>query len=284
MQPGQASRTIYRVAVLRAAHQILDESPRIFEDPIAVGLTPDASEAQIRAAAGDIRQPLQSRLRSMTLLRSRFVEDELAVAVARGVRQYTILGAGLDTYPWRQPVAARALRIFHTDHPATMAVTDEVFRKRGLTHSSNLVRAGLDLEAPALGARLAAMGFDGGAPAFFSMLGLMQYLSHGALDAIFELVAALPRGSAVAFSFNPPDSHLADGELEEARRSQSRGRSLGEPWLSRPAPAELMVKLGALGFGRVFHLAPELAQRRYFGSRSDGLAAPIFEQLMIAEV
>src|SRR5262245_9258353 len=124
MRPGQPSKTILRPAIGRAAHQLLD-TPCIFEDPVAVGLVPEATAEAILQADADHRA-LSSRLyRALVALRSRFAEDRLAEAAARGAAQYLILGAGLDTFPWRQPPFARALRICLPDPPATRARTPE---------------------------------------------------------------------------------------------------------------------------------------------------------------
>jgi O-methyltransferase involved in polyketide biosynthesis len=102
MFPGQPSQTMVRTAIRRAAHQLLD-SPRIFDDPLAVDLIPETSEQAILATADDHLRPMSTMLRSVFALRSRFTEDRLAEAALRGVSQYVILGAGLDTFPWRQP-------------------------------------------------------------------------------------------------------------------------------------------------------------------------------------
>src|SRR5262245_30204696 len=106
MERAQASRTIWRPALLRAAHQILDEEPKILVDRISVGLVPESTEHAIRAQADTLREPPVQLVRSAFLLRARFAEDELADAVRRGARQYVILGAGLDTFALRQPAFA----------------------------------------------------------------------------------------------------------------------------------------------------------------------------------
>ncbi len=99
MQPGQASRTLVRPAVRRAAHQLLDV-PRILDDPVAVGLVPEASEPAVLAALDDHSGQDAKLMRSLFAFRSRFAEDRLAqAAAARGVQQYVIVGAGLDTFP-----------------------------------------------------------------------------------------------------------------------------------------------------------------------------------------
>ena len=115
-------------------------------------------------------------LRSLFVLRSRFAEDRLAAAAARGVRQYVIVGAGLDTFPWRQPDYARGMQIFLADHVASLAWTQVKFWERGLPKPANLTFVPLDLEQERVGETLAVYGFDLGAATFCSVLGVTQYL------------------------------------------------------------------------------------------------------------
>ncbi len=120
MLPGQPSQTLLVPAVARAAHQLLD-APLILNDPLAIGLVPEASREAILGAVDDHRATAAMLCRSLFTLRSRFVEDQLETAAVRGVRQYIMLGAGLETFPWRQPDFARDMKIFFCDHPSTLA-------------------------------------------------------------------------------------------------------------------------------------------------------------------
>src|SRR5512136_521143 len=131
MVPGQASRTLLRSAIRRAAHQLLDQ-PLIFDDPIVLGLVPEASDQTILAALDDHGAPEPKSFRCLFAVRSRFAEDRLAQAAARGVRQYVMIGAGLDTFPWRQPDFAKDMQLFAADHPASLAWAQQRFRERGL--------------------------------------------------------------------------------------------------------------------------------------------------------
>jgi methyltransferase (TIGR00027 family) len=281
MLPGKPSQTMVRTAMRRAAHQLLD-SPRIFEDPLAVGVIPEASERAILDAADDHLAPLPTLLRSVFALRSRFSEDRLAQAASRGVCQYIILGAGLDTFPWRQPDFALALRIFYVDHPSTLATTMACLRARGLTTPPNVSFVAVDLEGGQLAERLIEHGFACKTGTFCSLLGVTQYLSREALAALFAFAASLPAQSEIVFSFVPPDDELAEDDLAATTYSGTLAETLGEPWKTRLRPSEAFAILTCLGFGEVFHLTPERAHRRYFAGRSDTLRAPRFEQLMAA--
>ena len=283
MLPGQPSRTILRPAVGRAAHQLLD-APRIFDDPLAVGLIPETSAEAILAADIDHRALSSCLYRTLVALRSRFAEDRLAEAAGRGVGQYVILGAGLETFPWRQPVFARSLRIFLSDHPATLAWTQDKLRARALATPPNLVPVPVDLEECPLGEALVAAGFDDKMPTFLSILGVVPYLSGKAVDALFGFVASLPRGSEIVLSFVLPDDGIAEADRNEMRVSNARVDTMGEPWLTRLRPPDMITRLRGFAFSDVFHLDRNLAQQRYFAGRQDGLEPPTREQLIAATV
>jgi methyltransferase (TIGR00027 family) len=145
MLSGQPSRTLLRAAIRQAAHQLLDE-PRIFEDPVVVGLVPEASEPGILATLDDQGAPDSKLFRILFAVRNRFAEDRLAAAAGRGVRQYVMIAAGLDTFPWRQAAFARDMQIFAADFPASLEWTRQRFGERGLVTPANLTFVPLDLE------------------------------------------------------------------------------------------------------------------------------------------
>jgi len=284
--PGRPSHTMVRTAIRRAAHELFDR-PRIFEDPLAIGFIPEASEQAILDVADDHLAPLPTLLRSLFALRSRFSEDRLAEAAARGARQYVIVGAGLDTFAWRQPGFALPLRIFYVDHPSSLASTLSYVRARGLVTPPNVTFVAVDLEGGQLAERLTEHGFAHGARTFCSLLGVTQYLSRDAVEALFGFAAGLPAQSEIVFSFVPPSDELAQDDVAAtthiATLVETLG-ALGEPWETRLRSSEAVTILAGLGFGEVFHLTPERAHQRYFAGRSDTLRTSGFEQLMAATV
>ena len=280
MLTGQPSRTIMLPAILRAAHQILDQPP-IFTDPVAIDLLPETSERAILAATDDLRSPHMTRLRALMALRSRFAEDRLAAATVRGIRQHVILAAGLETFPWRQPPFTRDMQIFAVDHPATLAWTKQRMQERGLLQPLNLTRVPADLEEQRLGQQLVALGFADH-PTFCSALGLAQYLTDAAVNALLRFAASLPSGSELVLSFVVGDEDLSGDDLAIARTSIAGAEAKGEPWRTRMRPEEIISRFHAVGFADVFHLKPELGQDRYFAGRLDGLRAPRWEQLIAA--
>ena len=142
--------------------------------------------------------------------------------------------------------------------------------------------APVDLEEQCLAEQLAACGFDLEAPGFCTLLGVSQFLTGGALDALLRFAASLKPESELVLSFAPPDDELAGLDLDAITRSVARTAELGEPWKSRPRARDLVDRLVQLGFSDVFHLSPDQAQARYFAGRHDQLRAPRWEQLIAA--
>jgi methyltransferase (TIGR00027 family) len=169
METGRPSATAFGAAALRAAHQLLD-APPAFEDPLALRILGP------RVAAAIVEDPQRAgapaSLRALVSLRSRHAEQALADAVGRGVRQYVVLGAGLDTFAYRNPFGARGLRVFEVDHPATQRWKRERLAEAGIEVPVRASFAPVDFERDTLADGLARAGFDADAPAFFSLLGV----------------------------------------------------------------------------------------------------------------
>jgi methyltransferase (TIGR00027 family) len=106
----------------RAAHALLDDEPKILlVDPLVrafAGFDNDEALLAAHAAHPAARVP---GIRTPFAVRNRYAEDELAAAVGRGIGQYVILGAGLDSFAYRCPDRMRALEVYEVDHPATQA-------------------------------------------------------------------------------------------------------------------------------------------------------------------
>jgi methyltransferase (TIGR00027 family) len=282
MRAGAGSDTAIFTALQRAAHQIIDDPPRILDDPIAVGLSPGSSTEAIRTAEAELQRPTIKLLRSIFVFRSRFAEDSLQDAVAAGIRQFVVLGAGFDTFAYRQPPWARALRIFEVDHPASQELKKRRLEKMGIAPPANLTFCPVDFESVTLKTGLAAASLDFARPSFFSWLGVTQYLTRDAILATLRFVRGLAPGSQILFEVLVPDSSLPESERKVVEFAADGSAARGEPWLSRFEPAEMRAQLAQLGYRSCDHLTTADAQARYFAGRTDGLHAPAMAQLLLA--
>lgn len=258
---------------MRAFHQSGDGEPKILVDPVIAHLLDPTVLDAIHHAPERFQTVGMRALRSHVLLRSRYAEDELRAAADRGVTQYVLVGAGFDTFAWRQPGWAARLRIFEIDHPAAQRAKRERLARAGLSDPQNLEFVPADLERDLLDEALAARGFDRRQPAFCSSLGVMVYLTPRAVDATLRYVGSLGPGTTLVSTFSPPAAAGQEGS-ERSMTAADAAAALGEPWLTRLEPAELEAKLRAVGFSDVTFLTPSEAERRYFLGRTDGLPAP----------
>jgi len=248
MIEGRRSATAERVAMRRAAHQLLDR-PLIFEDPLALAILSDEATARVRAGGTEEHTAVAQGFRLYMATRSRFAEDELAFAVRRGVGQYVILGAGLDTFAYRNPFPE--LAVFEVDHPATQAWKRERLQHGGIAIPDSLFFAPVDFERDTLAHGLEAVGFSREKPAFFSWLGVVPYLTREAAFATLTFIAALPRGSAVVFDYAILPEMMDERERKAHDFLAQRVALAGEPFRLFFDPAQLEIELRAMGFREV---------------------------------
>ena len=265
MRENEPSRTALAVAAYRAAHQTADGAG-IFADPLArIMLGSDADAVMARFEAAD---PARRRMRLFVAARSRFAEDRLALAVARGVRQAVVLGAGLDTFALRNPHREQGLRVIEIDHPATQAWKRERLADAGIGVPAEVTFAPVDLEREDLAAALVAAGFEMERPAFFHWLGVVPYLPREAVAATLRFIAGLP-GSEVVFDYAEPLEKYPEHRRAHIAELAARVAAVGESWKTYFEAGALSAELRRLGFEEQEDLGiPEIAGR-YLGTPAE---------------
>lgn len=257
MQAGKPSRTALRVAAHRAAHQIL-ENAVIFSDPLAL---------QILGADGTSATEISrdARMRLFVAARSRIAEDALAEAVARGVRQLVVLGAGLDTFAYRNPF--KCLRVFEVDYPATQAWKHERLTQAGIAVPDSLVFVPIDFERENLADRLDVRGFDRKEQSFFTWLGVVPYLKKEAIWPTLEFIGGLPGGAHLVLDYPDPPDTLSPELRAYHEEVAARAAGIGEPWVTFFEPEELHARLRAFGLIPIEDLGPREMAARFMPSR-----------------
>lgn len=263
-----ASRTAHRVAVRRAEHQVLD-FPRIFDDPLALRIIEPESLAKIRPGHVNRKQRLTKSFRAFMALRSRWAEDELAKAVQMGIRQYVILGAGLDTFAYRNPYPD--LQVFEVDHPATQAWKLERLAGAGIPIPPGVQFVPAHFERETVAEALAATEFRPDKPAFFAWLGVTPYLTDRAFEETMRFVAARPHGSGVAFDYAIPRTHLNPVESMALDALSLHVKNAGEPFQLFFEPPVMLARLLGMGFHTIEDLGRDEMNARYYVGRGDAL-------------
>ncbi|MGA3160024.1 MAG: class I SAM-dependent methyltransferase [Terracidiphilus sp.] len=264
METGKASKTALGVAIRRAAHQLMD-APPVLDDPIAVRLIGEGHRGKMGRASHRVGRDF----RAFMAARSRYAEDRLAEAVKRGARQYVVLGAGLDTFAYRNPHSG--LRVFEVDLPATQEWKRELLDKAGIARPKGLRFVPLDFEHQTLAEGLAEAGFDRGAAAFFGWLGVVPYLTLEAFRATLGVIAQLPAGSGVSFDYAVRPERLSAAGRKAFDALAGRVAAAGEPFQLFFTPEEMEAELGRAGFGRCEQVDSDELNERYFKDRADGL-------------
>jgi methyltransferase (TIGR00027 family) len=267
LEATKPSRTALGVGICRASHQLYDAAPLVFEDPVTVPILGDLYGAAMDAYAAEMQEGSSLGLRARILMRSRYAEDKLADAVARGVKQYVLLGAGLDTFAHRNP--HDELRVFEVDHPATQRWKRELLERNQMPEPLRLRYVPVDFERQSLAQELEAGGLDLASLTVFAMLGVVLYLTHTAFRATLDFIASLPEGSGVIFDYNGPRHVLEPHEVAARDRLAAQVQELGEPFRLFFTPEEMAAELTA--FRVVEDLGREQLNARYFTSRADEL-------------
>jgi methyltransferase (TIGR00027 family) len=277
------SRTAHLVAVSRAAHQLFDQ-PRVFEDPVALAIIGPEAVAGIRMAERRFNLSYSRFMRAYLVARSRLAEDALSEAVSRGVRQYVVLGAGLDTFAHRNPHAAAGLRVFEVDHPATQEWKRQLLSRAALKAPESLTFVSVNFESQRLPDRLAANGFHVAEPAFFSWLGVTMYLSPDAIQETLKFVAQSPTSSSIIFDYLTRPRRWQLLRRLGLKVMTNRMAAVGEPWRTFFDPTQLYPELMNLGFNSVRDFGADEINARYFGHAGARLRVGEIGRVVLAGV
>ncbi|MCX6468214.1 MAG: class I SAM-dependent methyltransferase [Corynebacteriales bacterium] len=258
MRDGQPSATAFGAARHRAVHQDLDGGV-VFSDPLAWAILGVDDRARIVESA---RGGSRHGLRWFIAARHRFAEDRVRIATARGVRQVVVLGAGLDTFAYRQPDPA--VTVFEVDHPETGEWKRERLRQAGIAIPASVRTIGVDFERDDLIAAMTAGGFAPDHAAAVMWLGVMPYLTPAAVATTLGAFGAMT-DCEIVFDYRAPITDPDAAALAAASDLRARTASVGEPLSEPVAPAELHGVLRTAGFTVIDDLDRPAIRRRILG-------------------
>ena len=274
--------TAVRVALWRALHVQVDLPPHVLEDEIGLKLlAPD--EGWRRRPDMDPRGT--AIFRASVVARARFIEDLVVEQAARGMEQYVILGAGLDTFAQRRPDVASQLNVFEVDRPGPQAWKQRRLRELGFAMPERLRFVPFDFEVGGSWRdNLMRAGFDSAKPALLASTGVSMYLTKDAIVSTLRQIADFAPGSTLAMTFILP-LEWAEPEERVGREAAERGaRASGTPFLSFFTPPEMIARAREAGFREVRHISGAALTERYFTGRADSLRLGRSEELLIATV
>jgi len=272
----------------RAAHLLLDKPPFVFEDSLSIRLAEDENlrAANLLAPDGSLivnEDDPRVWWRSLLVARARVVEDSVMEHLEKGVCQYVILGAGLDTFAQRRPELMPPLRLFEIDEPETQQWEQQRLRELALQGAPNHRFVPVDFESgESWVAALSEAGFNPGEPSVIASTGVAQYITVDAMTNTFRQAAGLARGTVLISTFVPHADLIDPRERHYRAQTEQGAASRGHPWISFYTPKEFISIASAAGFDSVHHIAADELNARYFNNRADGLRAKSGENLIVA--
>ena len=278
---GTPDNTAVRCALWRAMHVQVDPPPHVLEDEVGLRLVAPGDGWRDRP---DMDPEATRGFRAAMVARARFIEDLVAEEADRGVDQYVLLGAGLDTFAQRRPETASRLHVFEVDQPGT-----QKFKRRrlaelgyGIPDRLHLVPVDFETSAGSWPERLAAAGFDQGRPAVVASTGVTMYLTKEATAATLRRLARLAPGSPLALTFLLPEHLVDERDRAGLRASEAGARASGTPFLSFYTPDEMLALAREAGFKEAHHIPGASHAERYFTGRTDGLRPSTGEDMLLA--
>ena len=273
--------TAVRVALWRALHVHIDPPPHVFEDDVGLRLIAPDKGWHLRP---DMDPEFTKPFRASIVARARFIEDRVIEAVQRGITQYVILGAGLDTFVQRRPEMGSRLKVFEIDRPGPQHWKRQRLNDLGIGVPDWLRFVPVDFETnDAWWERLTSSGFDTNKPAVVASTGVSMYLSKDAVASTLSRVAAFAPGSTLAMTFLQP-LELADPTVRPGlERAEKGARASGTPFISFFTPSEILSLARESGFRDTRHVSAASLTSLYFAARTDGLRPPTAgEEILLA--
>jgi len=277
MDAVAASRTALATSLMRALHSRLNAHPLI-DDRWGEVLVPQAQRDRI-----DRESLLRSPAFPNVITRTRYAEDALQAAVARGVRQYVLIGAGFDSFCLRRPKFAEQVAIYEIDHPATQEFKVQRIRACDVLLPASVHFIAADLAKLSVAEALATSSFDSLQPAFFSWLGVSMYLTRAANLATLRSVAnCSPPGSELAFTYM--DAARLRSPTPAFLEIQTRVAAMGEPFVAGFDPDSIAGEISQCGLDLIEDLSGSEAVARYGRSDDASLSRPSSSRLALARV
>ena len=279
MTTKQPDNTALRTALWRALHVLTDDKPYIIEDKIGFNLIKPEKDWQERP---DMKYT--KRLRASIVARARFIEDIAKEQIEKGVKQYVLLGAGLDTFAQRNAEISLQVDIYEIDQPDTLAWKEEKLIENGYNIPENFHFVPVDFEASSWWNELLNKGFNIHLPTFVSCTGVTLYLTKEAITETLKKMTLLAPGSTIAIAFYLP-LELLDKEDQPMQEMANKGaEASGTPFVSFFSMEEVIKMATGIGLKAIQIVSTNEMTDMYFKNRADELIPASGEFFLVAKI
>jgi len=208
MKANTASRTAQYMAFFRALETKRNQRKRLFTDPYAIHFLNKKLQTIslfsalpfVHKSIGKIIQRKIPGAYTSGLARTKYIDDLLQQAIARGAKHVIILGAGFDTRALRLDFLA-GIPVTEIDHPDTASLKINTLRNTMGQLPPNVRFLQIDFNKQSLEHLFQQNNINFTLPAVIIWEGVTNYLSKTAIDATFAVLKNCCSGSSVIFTY-----------------------------------------------------------------------------------
>lgn len=279
MATVQPDNTALRTALWRALHVLIDDKPFVIEDKIGFELIKPETGWQDRSDMKYTR-----RLRASIVARARFIEDIAKEQIVKGVQQYVLLGAGLDSFAQRNAALSEQIKIYEIDQPGTLKWKENKLIENGYKIPPQLHFVPVDFETSSWWAELLKNGFDINQPAFVSCTGVTLYLTKASITDTLQKIKLLASGSTIAIAFYLSLEHLDEEDKPLMEMAIKGAAASGTPFQSFYTEDEITELATSIGLKEIKTISSKDMTEKYFNNRTDNLVPASGEFFLVAKV
>lgn len=277
--PVAPEHTAVRVALWRALHVQIDAQPYVLKDTIGADLVAEKGWQN----RPDMKPDFSKTMRASVVGRARFIEDLVEEQCKKGILQYVILGAGLDTFALRRLDLAARMQIFEVDQPGPQAWKQKRLAQLEIKTPTSLHFVPVDFEAgQSWWEKITEAGFDQSKPAVVVSTGVSMYLTKETNIETFRQISQLAPNSTFATTFMLSLDLLEPQERAIMQFVMEKAKASGTPFLSLFEPNGIVMMAKENGFKDAKYVSAHEIYQRYFADRSDGLNAGNAEAFVVA--
>ena len=279
MTTKQPDNTALRTALWRALHVLTDDKPYIIEDKIGYDLIKPEKDWQERP---DMKYT--KRLRASIVACARFVEDVAKEQIKKGVKQYVLLGAGLDSFAQRNIEISSQVDIYEIDQPDTLTWKEQKLIDNGYKIPDNLHFVPVDFETSSWWTELLNKGFNITDAAFVSCTGVTLYLTKAAIVDMLKKMTSLASGSTVAIAFYLPLEQLDEEDKPMQEIAIKGAAASGTPFVSFFSVDEIVKLSVEMGLKEFQTISTKDMTEKYFKNRTDNFVPASGEFFLVARI
>lgn len=282
MNTKTIDHTAQRVALWRALHLKIDAPPYILEDFYAEDISNAGSDWRNRPDMN----PEGCRIpRANTVARAKLVEDMLDKEIQQDMKQYVLLGSGLDTFLLRKLENYKNLSLFEIDRQHNLDWKKNRIKELKLPFPERAHFLGVDFENnQKWWDVLKSSSFKSNEKSFIVSTGVSMYLTDEANKETITAISKFPKGTVFAMTFML-SLDLMEPEIRALQEMTMKyAAAANTPFISFYYPEDLVNFAKKLGFSEASTIQGKQYNEMYFKNRTDHLKAVDAEAVLILKI